>query len=75
MTWSHSHPSAWLACRGRLRRGEALFSPVRHVWVLALLAACWSSHLAREINLAAAEAAGLKINSRLQGVTDVVKRK
>jgi len=43
MTWSHSHPSARPACRGRLRRGEALLSLTRHVWLLALLGvACWS---------------------------------
>jgi hypothetical protein len=43
MTWLHSHPSAWPACRGQLRRGEALLSLRRYAWLLALLAACWSS--------------------------------
>jgi len=44
MTWSHSHPSARPACRGRLRRGEALLSLTRRAWLLALLAAaCCSS--------------------------------
>ena len=44
MTWSHSHPSARPACRGRLRRGEALLSLTRCAWLFALLAgACWSS--------------------------------
>jgi hypothetical protein len=44
MTWLHSHPSARSACRGKLRRGEALLSLMRHAWLLAFLgAACWSS--------------------------------